>query len=185
MTWYSISYHKMFVNNFLEWRFLNGLIVKNVDLFGNSVTAAMNNKGTIWVGVRLMCQGMEMTDEKIPNHRMRLIYLLLRIIIYPPIQGLLNMSIIPIKRTKASKAVTHIQQTSPILPMLESLLVLYFEFDKRISPGMAKISGTTIRSMVATEKAPNISARISEVVACFLGTLIFVFVIIYGSGSLS
>ena len=38
------------------------LIVKNVDIFGDTIMAAQDNNGTIWVGVRWMCQGMGMTD---------------------------------------------------------------------------------------------------------------------------
>lgn len=38
------------------------MIVKNVDVFGDSVMAAKESNGTIWVGIRWMCQGMGMTD---------------------------------------------------------------------------------------------------------------------------
>lgn len=41
---------------------MKDLIVKNVDIFGDTIMAAQDNNGTIWVGVRWMCQGMGMTD---------------------------------------------------------------------------------------------------------------------------
>lgn len=41
---------------------MNDMIVKNVDVFGDSVMAAKESNGTIWVGIRWMCQGMGMTD---------------------------------------------------------------------------------------------------------------------------
>lgn len=41
---------------------MNDLVVKNVDLFGDSVIAAKDKDGIIWVGVRWLCQGMGMTD---------------------------------------------------------------------------------------------------------------------------
>lgn len=37
-------------------------IVKNVDVFGDSVMAAKDRDGTIWVGIKWMCQGMGMSD---------------------------------------------------------------------------------------------------------------------------
>lgn len=40
---------------------MNDLIVKNVDVLGDSIMAAKDKDGTIWVGVRWMCQGMGMT----------------------------------------------------------------------------------------------------------------------------
>lgn len=40
---------------------MENLIVKNVDVLGDSVMAAKDADGTIWVGVRWMCQGMGMT----------------------------------------------------------------------------------------------------------------------------
>lgn len=41
---------------------MNNLIVKNVDVFGDSVMAAMDKEGIIWVGIRWLCQGMGMTE---------------------------------------------------------------------------------------------------------------------------
>lgn len=41
---------------------MNDMVVKSVDVLGSQVMAAKDNEGTIWVGVRWMCQGMGMTD---------------------------------------------------------------------------------------------------------------------------
>lgn len=41
---------------------MNDMIVKDVDLMGNSVMAAMDNEGTIWGGVKWMCRGMGMSE---------------------------------------------------------------------------------------------------------------------------
>lgn len=40
---------------------MNDLIVKNVDVLGDSIMAAKDTDGVVWVGVRWMCQGMGMT----------------------------------------------------------------------------------------------------------------------------
>jgi len=41
---------------------MNELTVKSVDLMGDTVMAAQDSDGTIWVGVKWMCQGMGMSD---------------------------------------------------------------------------------------------------------------------------
>ena len=41
---------------------MNDMIVKSVDLMGDTVMAAQDSDGTIWVGVKWMCQGMGMSD---------------------------------------------------------------------------------------------------------------------------
>lgn len=41
---------------------MNDLMVKTVDVFGSAVIAAKDNNGTIWVGVKWMCQGMGMSE---------------------------------------------------------------------------------------------------------------------------
>ncbi len=41
---------------------MNDLVVKNVDLFGDSVMAAQDCAGNIWVGVRWICEGLGMTE---------------------------------------------------------------------------------------------------------------------------
>ena len=38
------------------------MIVKDVDLMGSTVMAAMDSGGTIWVGVKWMCRGMGMSE---------------------------------------------------------------------------------------------------------------------------
>lgn len=38
------------------------MIVKNVDLMGNTVMAAQDSEGIIWVGVRWICDGLDMTE---------------------------------------------------------------------------------------------------------------------------
>lgn len=41
---------------------MNDLIVKPVDVLGDTIIAAQDSEGIIWVGVRWMCQGMGMSD---------------------------------------------------------------------------------------------------------------------------
>lgn len=41
---------------------MSDLIVKNVDVMGDSIMAAKDENGVIWVGIKWMCQGMGMTD---------------------------------------------------------------------------------------------------------------------------
>lgn len=41
---------------------MNDMIVKSVDLMGDAVMAAQDSDGTIWVGIKWMCQGMGMSD---------------------------------------------------------------------------------------------------------------------------
>lgn len=41
---------------------MNELTVKSVDVLGDTIMAAQDGEGTIWVGVRWMCQGMGMSD---------------------------------------------------------------------------------------------------------------------------
>ena len=43
---------------------MNDLVVKSVDLFGDSVMAAKDREGTIWVGVNYFCQGLEMNKKQ-------------------------------------------------------------------------------------------------------------------------
>ena len=38
------------------------MVVKNVDLMGDSIMAAKDNDGTIWVGIKWMCKGMGMSE---------------------------------------------------------------------------------------------------------------------------
>lgn len=41
---------------------MSNLMVKPVDVFGDTIIAAQDNNGTIWVGVRWVCQGIGMTE---------------------------------------------------------------------------------------------------------------------------
>lgn len=41
---------------------MNDLVVKSVDLMGDTVMVAQDSEGTIWVGIKWMCQGICMTD---------------------------------------------------------------------------------------------------------------------------
>lgn len=37
------------------------MIVKNVDVMGDTIMAAQDSEGVIWVGIKWMCQGMGMS----------------------------------------------------------------------------------------------------------------------------
>lgn len=41
---------------------MKDLVVKNVDLFGDTVMAAQDAEGNIWVGVRWICEGLDMAE---------------------------------------------------------------------------------------------------------------------------
>lgn len=41
---------------------MKDLIVKNVDIFGDTIMAAMDKDGNIWVGVKWVCDGLGMTE---------------------------------------------------------------------------------------------------------------------------
>lgn len=41
---------------------MNDMIVKSVDLMGDTVMAAQDSDGVIWVGIKWICQGMGMSD---------------------------------------------------------------------------------------------------------------------------
>lgn len=43
---------------------MNNLIVKNVDMFGDTVMAAMDKDGTIWAGVSYFCKALGMSDTQ-------------------------------------------------------------------------------------------------------------------------
>lgn len=48
----------------VEWRIflMKDLIVKNVDVMGDSIKAAKDAAGNIWVGVRWVCNALELTE---------------------------------------------------------------------------------------------------------------------------
>lgn len=41
---------------------MNEMIVKNVDLMGDTIMAAQDHEGVIWVGVRWICNALDMTE---------------------------------------------------------------------------------------------------------------------------
>lgn len=41
---------------------MNDLVVKNVDLFGDTIVAAQDSKGVIWAGVKWFCNGIGLTE---------------------------------------------------------------------------------------------------------------------------
>lgn len=41
---------------------MNDLVVKNIDLFGDSVMAAKDKDGNIWAGIRWFCYGLGMSE---------------------------------------------------------------------------------------------------------------------------
>ena len=43
---------------------MNDLIVKNVDVLGDSILAAKDNEGDIWVGINAFCQGLDMNKKQ-------------------------------------------------------------------------------------------------------------------------
>lgn len=51
---------------------MNDLIVKNVDLFGDTIVAAKDKDGVIWAGVRWFCEGLGLSDGQVKNERLRI-----------------------------------------------------------------------------------------------------------------
>ncbi len=43
---------------------MNDLVVKSVDLFGDSVMAARDKEGTIWAGINFFCRGLGMSKRQ-------------------------------------------------------------------------------------------------------------------------
>ncbi len=43
---------------------MEDLIVKNVDVMGDSIKAAKDADGNIWVGVRWVCDALDMTEGR-------------------------------------------------------------------------------------------------------------------------
>lgn len=52
--------------------FMNDLIVKNVDLFGDKVVAAQDKDGVIWAGVRWFCDGLGLSEGQAKSERKRI-----------------------------------------------------------------------------------------------------------------
>ncbi len=51
---------------------MNDLIVKNVDMFGDTVIAAQDENGVIWAGVSWLCKGMGLTKDQTGNERKKI-----------------------------------------------------------------------------------------------------------------
>ncbi len=50
----------------------NGLIVKDIDFYGDTLKAAKDSKGMVWVGILWLCKGMGLTKDQIRNERKRI-----------------------------------------------------------------------------------------------------------------
>lgn len=51
---------------------MSDLIVKNVDLFGDTVVAAQDKDGVIWVGVRWICNGLGLSKGQMQGERKKI-----------------------------------------------------------------------------------------------------------------
>lgn len=51
---------------------MNDLVVKNVDLFGDSIVAAKDKDGNIWAGVRWFCYGLGMSEGQMKRQIMNI-----------------------------------------------------------------------------------------------------------------
>lgn len=51
---------------------MEDLIVKNVDVMGDSIKAAKDNAGNIWVGVRWVCDALDMTEGQMKRQIMNI-----------------------------------------------------------------------------------------------------------------
>ena len=51
---------------------MDELVVKNVDLFGDSIIAAKDSEGMIWAAVKWLCDGMGLSKGQTQNERMKL-----------------------------------------------------------------------------------------------------------------
>ena len=43
---------------------MNDLIIKNVNVLGDSILAAKDSKGNIWVGINAFCRGLDMNKKQ-------------------------------------------------------------------------------------------------------------------------
>lgn len=50
----------------------NGLTVKDVDLFGDTIVAAQDKDGIIWAGIRWMCEGLGLSEGQIKYERKKI-----------------------------------------------------------------------------------------------------------------
>ena len=51
---------------------MRNLIVKNVDVFGDTIVAAQDAEGNIWAGVKWFCEGLGLTEDQIKNERKKI-----------------------------------------------------------------------------------------------------------------
>lgn len=51
---------------------MNDLIIKNVDLFGDTVVAAQDKDGVIWAGVKWFCDGLGLSKDQMRNERRKI-----------------------------------------------------------------------------------------------------------------
>lgn len=51
---------------------MNDLIVKNVDVFGDTIIAAQDENGVIWAGVSWLCKGIGLTKDQTGNERKKI-----------------------------------------------------------------------------------------------------------------
>lgn len=51
---------------------MNDLVVKNVNLFGDTVMAAKDKDGNIWASVRTLCEGMGLAKDQARNERRKI-----------------------------------------------------------------------------------------------------------------
>lgn len=51
---------------------MNELVVKNVNLFGDTIVAAQDKDGQVWAGVKWLCEGLGLTDDQMRNERKKI-----------------------------------------------------------------------------------------------------------------
>ena len=51
---------------------MNDLVVKNVNLFGDTIMAAKDKEGQVWAGVKWLCEGLGLTDDQMRNERKKI-----------------------------------------------------------------------------------------------------------------
>lgn len=48
---------------------MNDLVVKNVDMFGDTIIAAQDKDGNIWAGVRWFCRNLGLTEDQMRKRK--------------------------------------------------------------------------------------------------------------------
>lgn len=51
---------------------MNDLVVKNVNLFGDTIVAAKDKDGQVWAGVKWLCEGLGLTEDQMRNERKKI-----------------------------------------------------------------------------------------------------------------